>query len=300
MTITQMNYFKVIASSGSLSMAAAQLFVSQPTLSIAMKKLENEVGCPLFISSGKGVALTDEGHRLLKQILPLLDQYAEIQKTMLNLDGFKQRLHIGMSSFGADTLYPDLRLKFMEQYPDIHLTSIEASAKELAHMVENRQADAIISVFPKKYLNPEQYKRAPLGTSNIVFCVNRRSPFANREKITLLEISKSELVMKKDEYQQDDRLIKEIEDAGGTPKVIHYTHQVHTVRKFIAKNIAAGFLPISMIENYPEIVGIPFEPHNASVTELIWQKMKPASPPLKNFIRIASDFYSNRIEDGTA
>ena len=65
MTLTQLNYFITIAETKSLNKAAEQLYVSQPSLTNAMKELEKELGITLFFRSGRGVTLTNDGTEFL-------------------------------------------------------------------------------------------------------------------------------------------------------------------------------------------------------------------------------------------
>lgn len=77
MDIKQLYYFRTIVNEGSLSAAARKLYMSQPPLSIQMKSLEQELGCPLFVRGNKKISLTSQGELLYKRaenILDLLDR----------------------------------------------------------------------------------------------------------------------------------------------------------------------------------------------------------------------------------
>ena len=73
MDIKQLNYFMAVAQAGSFSKAAENLTVSQPTLSVAVKKLEEELGVRLFYSFNREQRLTDEGLRLMNGARRLMD-----------------------------------------------------------------------------------------------------------------------------------------------------------------------------------------------------------------------------------
>ena len=77
MDIRQINYFVAVAQNGSFSKAAEMLSLSQPTLSLAVKKLEEELGVKLFYSFNKRQELTDEGAALLESSRHLLDAYQQ-------------------------------------------------------------------------------------------------------------------------------------------------------------------------------------------------------------------------------
>ena len=75
MTLQQIVYVLKIAETGSMSKAASELFVSQPTLTNAVHELEKEIGLSIFIRSNRGVALTEEGHRFLGDARSMYSQY---------------------------------------------------------------------------------------------------------------------------------------------------------------------------------------------------------------------------------
>ena len=77
MDIKQLNYFMAVAQAGSFSKAAENLTVSQPTLSVAVKKLEEELGVRLFYSFNREQRLTDEGLRLMNGARRLMDVYQQ-------------------------------------------------------------------------------------------------------------------------------------------------------------------------------------------------------------------------------
>lgn len=75
MTLKQMRYFLSIAKTSNMTKSAEELFVSQPTLSLTMKELEHEVGCPLFYKKGNRLALTESGSILQEEVSKILAQY---------------------------------------------------------------------------------------------------------------------------------------------------------------------------------------------------------------------------------
>ena len=80
MTLQQLRYALVIAQSGSMNEAAKKLFISQPSLSGAMKELEEEVGCTFFLRSNRGVRITPEGEEFLGYAQQIIDQYQLLEQ----------------------------------------------------------------------------------------------------------------------------------------------------------------------------------------------------------------------------
>ena len=75
MTLTQLRYIIAIADTGSMNEAAKSLFISQPSLSLAVKELEKEIGTRLFKRSNRGVSVTQEGMEFLSYARQVVEQY---------------------------------------------------------------------------------------------------------------------------------------------------------------------------------------------------------------------------------
>lgn len=80
MTLTQLNYIITIAETKSMNKAAAQLYVSQPSLTNAIKELEKELGITLFYRSGKGATLTNDGAEFLLYAKQIYGQYESVME----------------------------------------------------------------------------------------------------------------------------------------------------------------------------------------------------------------------------
>ena len=79
MTLTQLRYAIMVANSSSMNEAARNLFISQPSLSTAIKELEEEIGVELFRRTNRGISVTPEGEEFLGYARQVVEQYALIE-----------------------------------------------------------------------------------------------------------------------------------------------------------------------------------------------------------------------------
>jgi len=84
MTLTQLRYVTAIAKYGSISLAARQLFVTQPSMTTALQDLEKEIGRELFIRNSRGVQLTEEGLKFLGHAKQILRQMEMLEDRYLH------------------------------------------------------------------------------------------------------------------------------------------------------------------------------------------------------------------------
>lgn len=99
MTLQQLRYITVIAESGSMNEAAKALFVSQPSLSGAVKELEEEVGVEIFKRSNKGVMLTPEGEEFLGYARQLIDHYRLMEDRFVKRTKVRKKFSVSMQHY---------------------------------------------------------------------------------------------------------------------------------------------------------------------------------------------------------
>lgn len=99
MTLTQLKYVITIADTGSMNEAAKLLFISQPSLSLALKELENEIGTELFKRSNRGVVLTPEGQEFLGYARQVTEQYKLMESRYIEKKNVKKKFGVSMQHY---------------------------------------------------------------------------------------------------------------------------------------------------------------------------------------------------------
>ena len=133
MTNAGIEAFLIVCKQHSISKAAAELFISQSSLSIRLRTLEKEVGCPLFFrhKGSREMVLTEEGKRFYQLSL----QYQDIVRSMLAIGNRKSSLRLSALNSVSTYLLPPVYEQFMRDHPDIHLEiqdmTVEAACQSL-------------------------------------------------------------------------------------------------------------------------------------------------------------------------
>ena len=133
MTNAGIEAFLIVCKQHSISKAAAELFISQSSLSIRLQTLEKEVGCPLFFrhKGSREMVLTEEGKRFYQLSL----QYQDIVRSMLAIGNRKSSLRLSALNSVSTYLLPPVYEQFMRDHPDIHLEiqdmTVEAACQSL-------------------------------------------------------------------------------------------------------------------------------------------------------------------------
>jgi DNA-binding transcriptional LysR family regulator len=145
-------YFQEISQTLNLSRAAERLGVSQPSLSLAMQRLENGVGASLFLRSKKGVALTPAGRTLLAKVRPLLQSWEEIRaKAISTHSEMKGTYQIGCHASVGLYTFPQISAELMQQYPELELQFHHDLSRKVTESVISVRSDLGIVVNPVKH-----------------------------------------------------------------------------------------------------------------------------------------------------
>lgn len=128
MTLTQLNYLITIAETKSLNKAAEQLYVSQPSLTNAIKELEKELGITLFYRSGRGVTLTNDGTEFLLYAKQIYGQYESVLEKYGKGGSYKKK-------FGVSTQHYSFAVKaFVDMAKEFDMSKYEFALRETKTM----------------------------------------------------------------------------------------------------------------------------------------------------------------------
>lgn len=118
MTLTQLKYVIMVANTGSMNEAAKELFISQPSLSKAVKDLEKEIGTELFRRTNRGVALTSKGEEFVGYARQVVEQYSLIETKYVEKKEIKKKFSVSMQhySFAVNAFVKMVKQFGMDEY----------------------------------------------------------------------------------------------------------------------------------------------------------------------------------------
>lgn len=165
---SKFKYVYMLYKEGSFTRAAEKLFISQPSLSVAIKNIEKELDAELFERTGSGVRPTEVGKEYI----------AAIEKIMTVENEFKSKVHdikylesgqitVGGSNYLSSYVLPKIIDAFTTLYPKITVSLVEANSCNLLDLIQREQVDIIIDNLDKT----DEYKGYPLAQEKILLCV---------------------------------------------------------------------------------------------------------------------------------
>lgn len=161
MELRQLRHFLVVAETLNFRAAAQKLNMTQPPLSVSIRKLEDEIGAELLVRSTHQVELTAAGREILQDVRKMMFDADEIKrKAVETVSGLSGELRLGFVGSAKNRVLPRLLPKFRELFPHVVLRVFEGSNAELAAAVLDRRLDLAL-------LRPPLGERSELRTQNI-------------------------------------------------------------------------------------------------------------------------------------
>ncbi len=143
-TLRQLELFEAIARLGSFTRAAEELFLTQPTVSMQIKKLSETVGMPLFEQVGKKIYLTDIGHELHRTCRGISEHLSNFEMIAADMKGLKQgKLRLAVVTT-AKYFAPRLLGTFCQQYPGVDVSLIVSNRERVLERLSNNLDDLYI------------------------------------------------------------------------------------------------------------------------------------------------------------
>ena len=294
MELLQLQYFLLLANQQHVTRTAELLHISQPALSLTIKKLEAELGVPLFIRRGRNIVLSPYGEAFKQHV----------EDAFFSLENGKRALarmqKAGNSTLNLGLLSPyvwnELLMLFNDLHPDLNINrrSIE----------DHRFWDSILSGDIDFYLgglnqleemDTSRLDYTTLYEDNMVLLVHKDHPFANRESIDLRECRDESFINLAAETNLQQFINRMFHRAGFVPKVVMTCD--YTLRDQMAADghgVSITTELAALKSDVKGVVHIPISfPGEKRKLGLVWRKNKVFSDPMEKFYDVALRFYSD-------
>lgn len=221
MELRQLRYFLAIANAKSYSTAAQYLYVTQPTLTWNIQKLEEELDTRLFYQTTRGIELTESGEILLKQGEKILTEIDEmVEHIKLRGESQKKTLKVGITALFV-IQYMQQIVNYISSNPEIELTFIQHGSVVLQRMLANKEIDIGLLSFPIYEPSIEIEK---LRTTNSNYKVSAvmppEHPLASKKSLRIPDLEGYEICSFTKDYVLGKILYERCEFFGFTPHVI--------------------------------------------------------------------------------
>ena len=288
MNLNQLEYFCVAVRCGSITQAAKKLFVTQPTISGAIRELERECSVSLFSHTRNKLTLTREGQRFYERAELLLREVETATTQLRDISDVRHPVCVGIPPLWGTTFFPDLLHDFQKKHPGNRLIFYEYGSARAAQLVQEEELD--VALVNLSLNDPDKFHSLCIGKDHFVAAVDHTHPLAGRKSITLEELALEPLVMYNTDSVQNHIIRTRFDRLGIVPNILIYTSQIYTMKSMIHNNTCVSFFYASLLQDHPDLVGIPIVPLIEQKVGLIWRKGKYTTSSTEAFISFVRDY----------
>src|SRR5947208_14142516 len=189
--LSELQVFLTVAREGSFSRAAERLYRTQPAVSLAIRKLEDGLGQPLFVRGARPVRLTDAGTLLRDYAERLINLRDEVKKGLSELTGLNRgELSLGVNESSIHALLPALA-KFRELHPGVHVRVHRMFSRDIPHEVLNYRLDlGAVSYVPRD----PQLQATEILKDELTLVVPPKHPVAKKKEVDVADLAQENFI----------------------------------------------------------------------------------------------------------
>lgn len=285
MELKQLEYFQMTSRLKNITRAAKRLSVSQPNITVAIKKLEAELGIQLFERSQKQLSLTPEGAVFLNRIELAL---RNIQDAVLEVNDYKQlqkgTIKIGIPSMIGAYLFPKIFSGFQKKFAHLDIYLYEKGSMSIRESLERDELDFGIVIISNA---SPSLQLLPMSTNQVVACVPEDSPLAQKDSLSWSNVSNIDLIMLKEGSFIRNLIQQKLKEHNIQPNIILESNQIETIKGLISSNVGMTFLLDFVVQDTPHIKTLPIE--EFVDVGLAWKKDRYISKAAQSFINFCQD-----------
>ena len=216
MTITQLKYVLAVAEHKNFTLAAEKCFVTQPTLSMQIQKIEEELGIQIFDRTKKPIQLTEIGQKIVNQSKNIVNEADRIKDIVDQQKGFiGGEFRLGIIPTIMPTLLPMFLNNFIKKYPKVKLIIEELNTEDIIQKLNNGHLDAAIAATP---LYENKIKEIVLYFEPFVAYIPENHLNYKKEEIEIADLDISEILLLQDGHCFRDNILNLCKNDGKSEK----------------------------------------------------------------------------------
>ncbi|MFX3681287.1 MAG: LysR family transcriptional regulator [bacterium] len=240
MELTQLRYVLAIADTGNFTRAAESVFVSQPSLSQQVAKLEDELGHKLFHRLGRRAVPTDAGLLFIERAQRIIFEVENVGREIRDDPNIDRTISIGAIPTVAPYILPSLIQRCRGQLPNLRINTEEAFRSELRRSVLSGRLDMAIIALPE---NDPRLAAETMFNEPLVLAVGRQHRLASKRRFTMGDLAEQTFIM----LGESSTLTQQIQSFCGAhnfqPRIGHTCAQVEMLKELVALGLGVAILP---------------------------------------------------------
>lgn len=285
MNMLQVLYVLKVADCRNVSRAAEQLFLSQSALSQQLRRLEEELGYPLFSRTNQGLRLTEAGEQFCREARPLTDSWYHFQQSVGRNGSAKRKLRIGMGSrVYSNGLFPHL-VRFFDQQEDLDVAFVTEAGQDFLAALRAGELDVALDRLPPDSLMDKKadFLFSPLIREQQCILMSPEDP---RSKLPALSFSDLQgcTMMSGLENSIEDRTLKDLcLESGISLNRVYRSDGMETVMSLVRVGKGVTLGPRSFADYY-QVAAVPLQPTMEVALNFICLRQKSNHPGMRRLL----------------
>jgi DNA-binding transcriptional LysR family regulator len=290
MNLKRLEYFCQLATLGNFTRAAHKVGIAQPALTVAIQKLEQEVGLKLINRADKHSLLTAEGEVMYKLATQLLSQAKQVELELEELKDLERgTIRFGASAMMGSYYFPKILTEFKQKYPKIKIHLVDQGTAALERMLLNSELD--LALVRGDLENP-QLRYTQLINEEIVAGMASSHPLAAEQTISLAQFCQQPLVLFHEGYFLREVVSQYTKKHQLTLDVRMETNLIELQKSLVRNEVGITTCLSRILQNEQQMTSTPFEPKIEFKLSLAWKKNHYLSKASKVFMT----YLSSKVE----
>lgn len=262
MNLRDLKYLVAVAEHQHFGRAAEACFVSQPTLSTQLKKLEQTLGVTLIERTNRRVMLSPEGEQIVAQAQRILVEVNALTAMSEHLrDPMGGELRLGIIPTIAPYLLPKILAPLAAEFPNLNIQLTEGQTSHITRMLKHGDLDAVLLALPLP-MQEENIEEAELYTEAFLFAVAAEHPKAQKRSVSTEDLQDEEVLLLEDGHCLRDQALAICQAHRGVESSNFSATSLETLRQLVAANMGITLMPelaVATLEDAnPRVRYIPF------------------------------------------
>lgn len=250
MTLVQLEYIVALDTYRSFGIAAEKCFVTQPTMSMQVQKLEEDLGVKLFDRSKQPITPTDIGAEVIEQARITLKESYKLRELINNQKSVVSgELRIGIIPTMAPYLMPQIISAFMKKYPEVQLVIWEYMTDQIVSELKNGLLDCGILSTP---LEDKSLQESPLFYESFVAYLSKSSPLTHKKNLQASDINLDDLWLLNEGHCMRNQILNicKRKKTNEVRAFEYNTDSVETLKRMVEMNKGITLLPELSISDF--------------------------------------------------
>ena len=246
MNLRDLKYLVALADHKHFGRAAAACYVSQPTLSTQIRKLEEELGVSLVERAPRKVMLTPAGREAADRARAIVAEVEQMKEAARrSRDPEAGTVRLGIFPTLGPYLLPHVVPLVRSRFPKLELLLVEEKSDVLLSRLRDGKLDAVVLALP---LADEQLQAEFLFEEPFVLAVPEQHPLATRESLQMEDLADQRLLLLEDGHCLRDQALNVCQLAGASEKSGFQATSLETLRQMVAANVGITLLPMLAVQ----------------------------------------------------